>query len=69
MKLDQIKVNKLDDISENSIILCDTIITNEDSTIIEKEAMVDKDEEDLTNDPDVIAALEILNKKLRKSDE
>lgn len=39
MKLDQIKVNKLDDISENSIILCDTIITNEDSTIIEKEAI------------------------------
>lgn len=37
--------------------------------LIEKEAMVDKDEEDLTNDPDVIAALEILNKKLRKSDE
>ena len=31
--------------------------------------MFDKDEEDLTNDPDVIAALEILNKKLRKSDE
>lgn len=39
MKLDKIKVNKLDDISENSIILCDTIITNEDSTIIEKEAI------------------------------
>ena len=37
--------------------------------LIEKEAMVDKDEKDLTNDPDVIAALEILNKKLRKSDE
>lgn len=37
--------------------------------LIEKEAMVDKDEEDLTNDLDVIAALEILNKKLRKSDE
>lgn len=39
MKLDNIKVNKLDDIRENSIILCDTIITNEDSTIIEKEAI------------------------------
>ena len=37
--------------------------------LIEKEAMVDKDEEDLTNDPCVIEALEILNKKLRKSDE
>ena len=37
--------------------------------LIEKEAMIDKDEEDLTNDPDVIEALEILNKKLRKSDE
>ena len=39
MKLDEIKVNKLDDIRENSIILCDTIITNEDSIIIEKEAI------------------------------